>query len=144
VRISSKELELSASLVDSFAGEFDAADFSDEYQAELRTLIEAKLEKGDALDTSETFGDRDEDSGGGEVIDLMAALRASVEKSRAARGEKSGSDASGKASSKSAASSSNGSKGSNGSSGGAAKKKATATSAAEKKPAAKKKTAKAS
>jgi DNA end-binding protein Ku len=85
VRISAKELELSASLVDSFASDFDPADFADEYQQELRTLIEAKLEKGDALDTSETFGEAEEADAGGEVIDLMAALRASVERSRAAR-----------------------------------------------------------
>ena len=37
-------------------------EFTDEYQEELRTLIEAKLEQGDALDTSETFG---EQRGGG-------------------------------------------------------------------------------
>ncbi|WP_243074624.1 Ku protein [Microbacterium sp. SS28] len=86
VRISAKELELSASLVDSFASDFAPGDFADEYQAELRTLIEAKLEKGDALDTSETFGEQEE-AAGGEVIDLMEALRASVERSRAARGE---------------------------------------------------------
>ncbi len=85
VRISAKELELSASLVESFASDFDPEEFVDEYQAELRTLIDAKLEKGDALDTSETFGEQEEEEAGGEVIDLMAALRASVEKSRAAR-----------------------------------------------------------
>ncbi|MGP6203672.1 non-homologous end joining protein Ku [Microbacterium sp. F2] len=89
VKISDKELELSASLVESFSGDFDPADFVDEYQQELRTLIEAKLEKGDALDTSETFGEQPEDQGG-EVIDLMEALRASVERSRAAREKKSG------------------------------------------------------
>jgi len=87
VRISAKELELSASLVDSFSSDFDPDAFGDEYQQELRTLIDAKLEKGDALDTSETFGEQDDDAEGGEVIDLMAALRASVERSRAARGE---------------------------------------------------------
>lgn len=94
VRISAKELELSASLVESFSSDFDPEEFTDEYQQELRTLIEAKLEKGDALDTSETFGEQEEEAGG-EVIDLMAALRASVEKSRAAR-EDGGSKASGK------------------------------------------------
>jgi DNA end-binding protein Ku len=84
VRISAKELELSASLVESFSSDFDPEEFTDEYQEELRTLIEAKLEKGDAVDTAETFGEQEEEAGG-EVIDLMAALRASVEKSRAAR-----------------------------------------------------------
>lgn len=85
VKISAKELELSASLVDSFSGDFDPGQFVDEYQQELRTLIDAKLDQGDALDTSETFGEQAEKDAGGEVIDLMAALRASVERSRAAR-----------------------------------------------------------
>jgi DNA end-binding protein Ku len=86
VKISDKELELSASLVESFSAEFDPHEFQDEYQKELRTLIEAKLEQGDALDTSATFGEKEE-SEGGEVIDLMAALQASVERSRAKRGD---------------------------------------------------------
>ncbi|MEZ3161795.1 Ku protein [Microbacterium sp. BWT-B31] len=85
VRISAKELELSASLVESFASDFDPSQFEDEYQAELRTLVQAKIEQGDALDTAATFGDHEDEDAGGEVIDLMAALRASVEKSRAAR-----------------------------------------------------------
>lgn len=106
VRISAKELELSASLVESFASDFDPSEFTDEYQEELRILIEAKIEKGDALDTSETFGDHEEEETGGEVIDLMAALRASVERSRAAReGKGEGADAAAKPAAKSTASS---------------------------------------
>ena len=85
VRISAKELELSSALVDSFSKDFDPDEFADEYQQELRTLIEAKLEKGDALDTADTFGEREEEAEGGEVIDLMEALRASVERTRASR-----------------------------------------------------------
>lgn len=91
VKISDKELELSASLVESFSGDFDPSAFVDEYQEELRTLIAAKLEKGDAIDTAETFGERAE-AEGGEVIDLMEALRASVERTRAARAEAEGSE----------------------------------------------------
>ena len=85
VRISAKELELSSALVDSFSKDFDPDEFADEYQEELRTLIKAKLEKGDALDTADTFGEREEEAEGGEVIDLMEALRASVERTRASR-----------------------------------------------------------
>jgi len=88
VKISAKELELSASLVESFSADFDPDQFVDEYQHELRTLIDAKLEKGDALDTAETFGEQADKDAGGEVIDLMAALKASVEKARAARSGK--------------------------------------------------------
>lgn len=87
VRISAKELELSASLVESFSSDFDPTEFVDEYQDELRTLIDAKLEQGDALDTAVTFGTSDDEDAGGEVIDLMEALRASVERTRAARGQ---------------------------------------------------------
>ncbi|MFT4135730.1 Ku protein [Microbacterium sp.] len=93
VRISDKELELSATLVESFSSDFDPSEYADEYQEELRTLIEAKLDKGEAVDTAETFGAPEDDAAGGEVIDLMAALRASVERSRAARAA--GSDADG-------------------------------------------------
>lgn len=85
VRISDKELELSASLVESFSGDFAPGEYVDEYQRELRMLIEAKLERGDAIDTEATFGPAAEPPAGGEIIDLMEALRASVERSRAAR-----------------------------------------------------------
>ncbi|GAA1906503.1 Ku protein [Arthrobacter gandavensis] len=81
VRISAKELEMSSALVDSFSSDFDPSEFTDEYQEQLRTLIEAKLEKGEALDTQETFGEEAEDEGG-KVLDLMEALRRSVEKNR--------------------------------------------------------------
>ncbi|WP_159498370.1 Ku protein [Microbacterium sp. 18062] len=87
VKISDKEMTLSGALVDSFSSDFDPSQFRDDYQEELRTLIEAKLEKGESLDTSETFGEKAEAEPGGEVIDLMAALRASVERSRAAKGD---------------------------------------------------------
>ncbi|MFP7833739.1 Ku protein [Marisediminicola sp. LYQ134] len=81
VRISSRELEMSESLVESFASDFEPDRFSDDYQEQLRELIDAKLDKGEALDTDETFGEGDEDSGG-EVLDLMEALRRSVERNR--------------------------------------------------------------
>ncbi|WP_120493966.1 non-homologous end joining protein Ku [Microbacterium phyllosphaerae] len=87
VRISKKELELSASLVDSYSADFDPESFVDEYQKELRTLIDAKIEAGDTFDVSETFGEAEGDAKSGEVIDLMEALRASVARTKAARSE---------------------------------------------------------
>ncbi|WP_323959924.1 Ku protein [Arthrobacter sp. JZ12] len=81
VRISAKEKEMSAALVESFSSDFDPENFKDDYQEQLRTLIEAKLEKGEALDTDETFGETEEGEGGN-VLDLMEALRRSVEKNR--------------------------------------------------------------
>jgi DNA end-binding protein Ku len=82
VRISEKELEMSSALVDSFAADFEPDKFSDDYQDQLRELIEAKLEQGDSVDTSATFGEEPEESEGGEVLDLMEALRRSVEQHR--------------------------------------------------------------
>lgn len=81
VRISAKERELSAALVDSFAEDFSPEQFSDEYQEELRKLIDAKLKHGEALDTDATFGEADKEAGG-EIIDLMDALRRSADKNR--------------------------------------------------------------
>jgi DNA end-binding protein Ku len=96
VKISDRELDLSAALVDSFAADFTPGDFTDEYQAQLRRLIEEKLAKGDAIDTDATFGvpaDEDE-AGGGEVLDLMEALRRSVDRSRSGAAADSGAGAS--------------------------------------------------
>ena len=84
VTISKKELELSSSLVDSYSGDFEPETFVDEYQKELRTLIDAKIEAGEGFEVSETFGEEGEEAGG-EVIDLMEALRASVERTKSER-----------------------------------------------------------
>lgn len=84
VKISAKELELASSLVDSYSSDFEPESFVDEYQKELRILIDAKIEAGETFDVSETFAE-DGEGTGGEVIDLMEALRASVERTKAAR-----------------------------------------------------------
>lgn len=91
-RISDRELQLSSALMESFAGDFEPEKFSDEYQDELRKLIDAKLEQGESVDTAATFGEEEEKKGGGEVIDLMEALQRSVERSRSSKssGDKSG------------------------------------------------------
>ncbi|WP_144797254.1 Ku protein [Microbacterium paludicola] len=118
VKISKKELEMSASLVESYASDFEPEEYVDEYQKELRTLIDAKIEAGeDTFDVAETFGEDEEKEGkGGEVIDLMAALRESVERSRSKKGAsttsgtKSGGTKSAASKSKSSSSKSSGSK----------------------------------
>ena len=86
-RVSSQELEMAMSLVDQFSSDFAPEKFTDDYQEQLRTLIEAKLEKGDTMDTDETFGREpgSDDASGGEVLDLMEALKRSVDKSRSGR-----------------------------------------------------------
>jgi DNA end-binding protein Ku len=85
VRVSAQELKMSASLVDNMSTDFSPDKFSDEYQEQLRQLIAAKLKHGDALDTAATFGEEPEARPEGEVIDLMEALRQSVERNRASR-----------------------------------------------------------
>jgi len=92
VDISDKELKMSEALVKSFESDFSPEKFTDDYQEQLRELIEAKLEKGDSVDTEETFGETASDNeGGGEVLDLMEALRRSVERTRAGGASKSAS-----------------------------------------------------
>jgi DNA end-binding protein Ku len=86
VRVSPQELKMASSLIDNMAADFTPDKFSDEYQDQLRQLIAAKLEKGDAVDTAATFGEEGEEQADrGEVVDLMEALRRSVEQNRAAR-----------------------------------------------------------
>ncbi len=86
VRVSSQELKMASSLIGNMAADFTPDKFSDEYQDQLRQLIAAKLEKGDAVDTAATFGEEaEEEAERGEVVDLMEALRRSVEQNRAAR-----------------------------------------------------------
>jgi DNA end-binding protein Ku len=133
VKISSKELDLSKQLVESLVSDFEPEQFVDEYQQELRTLIQAKLEQGDAVDTAATFGEQPEEEGG-EVIDLMEALRQSIAAKR-----EGGSKDSAKAGTKSGSSTSKASSASKSSSG--SKSSGPTEGAKKKAPAAKKKAA---
>ncbi len=83
VALEQREIDMATSLVKSFESDFSPADFTDEYQAQLKRLVDAKLEQGEGVDTAATFGEPEEDSSGGEVVDLMEALRRSVEENRA-------------------------------------------------------------
>lgn len=86
VRISAQEREMSAALVDSMAADFEPEQFTDDYQLQLRQLIDAKIDQGESLDTEETFGAPAAEAGSGEVIDLMDALKRSIERKRSAAG----------------------------------------------------------
>ena len=84
-KIGKKELELSSALVEQYSSDFTPEEFEDDYQTELRKLIDAKFAQGDTLDTEETFSeksgakkDSDDDGEGADVVDLMAALEASL------------------------------------------------------------------
>src|SRR5690625_2747462 len=84
VKLTKKEKDLAATLVDHMTGDFDPDEFEDEYQIQLRELIEAKLEAGDAVDTAATFGEGEsEEPDRGKVVDLMQALQRSIDKGKA-------------------------------------------------------------
>ena len=87
VRISAKEREMSASLVRaSWPPTSSRRSSPTTTRSSSAQLIEAKLEQGDALDTAETFGDEAGEAGKGEVIDLMEALKRSLDRKRGAGG----------------------------------------------------------
>src|SRR6478752_4080763 len=94
IRISAQERDMSAALVESMAADFEPASFTDDYQVQLRQLIEAKLEQGESLDTEETFGVESGEGGKAEVIDLMEALKRSLDRKRGG-GAAAGGDADG-------------------------------------------------
>ncbi len=79
-----KAMQVSSALVKSFSNDFEPEQFRDEYQGQLRQLIEAKRGEGDTLDIEETFVGSEEGPGA-EVIDLMEALKQSVQRSRASK-----------------------------------------------------------
>jgi len=87
-KVSPKELQMAVSLVENLSDRFDAERYEDEYQAALKKVINAKVE-GAPLPEAPT-------EKGGKVVDLMEALRASVEatkKKPGATGRKSASTA---------------------------------------------------
>lgn len=103
-KVSEKELTMSAQLVSSFEADFTPEDYEDEYQVQLRKLVEAKLESGESVDTAATFGEAAEGDGeGAEVVDLMEALKRSVaeSKSKSKSGSRSTSTSASKTASKS-------------------------------------------
>ena len=134
VTVSDRELAMSSQLVESFASDFSPEEFTDDYQVQLRQLIEAKIAKGESVDTAETFGEQPAEESA-EVIDLMEALRKSVQEARSRKGgaaddgaqdgEKQGS------SSKSASKSSSTSAKSSGSKSSASKSSASRSSSAK-------------
>lgn len=84
VKVGAQELKMAAALVEQFTGDFHPEEYEDDYQRELRLLIEEKLEKGEVLDPEATFGKAAEAEGeGGDVVDLMEALKRSLEAKRA-------------------------------------------------------------
>jgi len=72
--ISEQELNMAKLLINSMDTPFDPSKYKDEYQARLRQLIEAKI-AGKEIVAAEPAAE-------GKVIDLMEALKASIEKAK--------------------------------------------------------------
>jgi len=83
-RIAAKELDLAKAIVKELSGDFAPEEYEDDYQVQLRQLVDAKLEQGDAIDTAATFGEEAEEA---EVLDLMEALQRSVERRKGAKAD---------------------------------------------------------
>jgi DNA end-binding protein Ku len=81
VEVRPQELTMAGSLIDSLTADFDPDQYTDEYREALEAVIQAKVEGQEVVQPAA------EQPQGGAVLDLMAALRASVE---AARGNKAG------------------------------------------------------
>lgn len=72
------ELAMAASLIDSMTGDFDSEAYTDNYREALQEVIDAKVEGREVAVPAEA-----EEAPA--AVDLMAALRASVERAQAAR-----------------------------------------------------------
>jgi DNA end-binding protein Ku len=120
VEVRPQELAMAGTLIESLSGEFDANDYHDRYREALEEVIEAKVAGHELVAPAERPAE------GGAVVDLMAALRASVDAAKA--GRLGGEDAPAKPAKKAASKSS--------------KPAAKAAKPAAKKPAAKKAAAK--
>jgi DNA end-binding protein Ku len=81
VTVRPQELAMAESLIESMSGDFDPEQYHDDYRAALQEVIEAKVEGREVVEQPA----EEEDTGS--VVDLMAALRASVDAAKRSRGE---------------------------------------------------------
>ena len=92
VELRPQEQQMARSLVESMAGDFEPDQYTDGYREALESVIEAKVEGREIVETEE------QQPTAGNVVDLMSALRASVDAAKKGRGESGSGDASGSAS----------------------------------------------
>lgn len=75
------EVKMATMLVETLAGDFDPAEFEDDYAGAVEALVKAKVEGGEVQRTLTST------KSSGEVVDLLAALQRSVDAAKTARGE---------------------------------------------------------
>lgn len=75
-----KELKMAQTLVESMAGDFDPTEFTDDYQLQLRGLLDEMIENGG----KKVIPAAEVDQGGedADVVDLVAALQRSVDEAK--------------------------------------------------------------
>ena len=79
VELRAQELQMASMLVDSLGADFVPENFTDERRVRMTALLESKLEGGRVAATPETPV-----VSSGQVLDLLAALRQSVDRAKAA------------------------------------------------------------
>jgi DNA end-binding protein Ku len=70
-KVSPKELQMAVSLIENLSDSFDPSRYEDEYQAALKKVIKAKVDGAPLPEAAPERGEK--------VVDLMEALRASIE-----------------------------------------------------------------
>jgi DNA end-binding protein Ku len=72
VTVRQQELQMAESLIESMSGDFTPEEYHDGYREAVEKVVEAKVEGREVITQDEA------PAAGGEVLDLMAALRKSV------------------------------------------------------------------
>jgi len=81
VELRAQEQQMARSLVESMAGDFEPDEYTDNYREALEAVIEAKVEGREIVEPEEA------QPTAGNVVDLMSALRASVDAAKKSRGD---------------------------------------------------------
>ena len=81
IDVRQQELKMAESLIESLSGDFEPEQYADNYREALQALIDAKVEGREVVQPAEPAADA------GTVVDLMAALRASVDAAKKGRAE---------------------------------------------------------
>ncbi|HEV7211120.1 MAG TPA: Ku protein [Blastococcus sp.] len=76
ISVRPQELQMAEALISSMTGEFDPGEFTDDYREAMTALLEAKQSGGEVQQPPEV------PEAGAAVVDLMSALRRSVERAR--------------------------------------------------------------
>jgi DNA end-binding protein Ku len=75
VRVSPAELKMAENLVGMMATDFEPSEYKDEYKQAVMKLVEAKVQKKEVIEAPEPEAETT-------VVDLMSALKASVERAK--------------------------------------------------------------